>query len=40
MVALDLGTMTSQAIKTFNKNIEFKTYRGMGHHSGDEVSPK
>jgi predicted esterase len=36
LVALSFGTMTSHLIKSFNQNVQFKTFPDMGHSSCDE----
>lgn len=38
IVPYKFGQITSQIIKKFAGNIEFKTYRGMMHSSCEEVS--
>lgn len=37
LVAHSFGSMTSQLIHTFNNQLQFKSYPGLGHSSCEEV---
>ena len=37
LVAHSFGSMTSQLISTFNNQLQFKSYPGLGHSSCEEV---
>ena len=37
LVPYKWGQMTASYLKQFATNVDFKTYRGLGHSSSDEV---
>ena len=37
LVAFSFGNMTSQLVSSFNNQLQFKSYPGLGHSSCEEV---